>query len=73
MNMSPNMASKTCGMCGDYDGSPDNDLRDSYWGVTDDVDVMGKSWNADVSGDKSRGYDFMSLYFGSDQRLLITE
>ena len=48
VTVSPNMASNTCGMCGDFDGLRDNDLRDSYWDITDDIGVVGSSWNPDV-------------------------
>lgn len=38
-----------CGMCGDYDGDPADDLTDDLGGLTTDVDSFAKSWNYDVS------------------------
>jgi len=38
---------KTCGMCGNNDGKPDNDMRMRRRGMTDDPVAFGNSWMID--------------------------
>ncbi len=40
----------TCGLCGDFDGDPSNDLRLPDGNVTQDVNVFRSAWKVDVPG-----------------------
>ena len=44
------MNTKTCGMCGNNDGRPDNDMRTRRGKMTDNVDLFGNSWQINPSG-----------------------
>lgn len=37
-----------CGMCGDFDGNPDDDLRNKFGAVTTDINALADSWKNDV-------------------------
>lgn len=37
-----------CGMCGNFDSDPTNDMSDSYGGLTNDAATMAQSWNVDA-------------------------
>ena len=41
---------RTCGMCGNNDGRPENDMRTRRGLMTGDVDVFGDSWKIDPLG-----------------------
>ena len=41
---------KTCGMCGNNDGNPENDMRTRRGLMTDDINVFGDSWTIDPLG-----------------------
>merc|ERR1712003_140312 len=44
------MSVKTCGMCGNNDGRPENDMRTRRGKMTDNVNVFGDSWKIDPLG-----------------------
>lgn len=44
------MSSRTCGMCGNNDGKPNNDLKTRRSGRTDDPVAFGDSWKIDRRG-----------------------
>ena len=38
-----------CGMCGDFDGDPSDDLVNKFGTITTNIEELAKSWNNDVS------------------------
>ncbi|XP_057206432.1 IgGFc-binding protein isoform X2 [Triplophysa rosa] len=45
-----NYRSKTCGLCGNFDGIPSNDFRLPDGNVTHDVNEFGSAWKVDIHG-----------------------
>ncbi|XP_041471228.1 zonadhesin-like [Lytechinus variegatus] len=43
--LSPSFYGKTCGLCGNFDGNPDNDFTLPDGTVTDDVNLFGFKWS----------------------------
>lgn len=41
---------KTCGLCGNFDGTPSNDFRLHDGSITHDVNVFGSAWKVDIPG-----------------------
>ena len=37
-----------CGMCGDFDGDPGDDLRNKFGAITTDINALADSWKNDV-------------------------
>ena len=43
------MESNLCGLCGDFDKNPDNDMRNTLGSVITDTDTLLAAWQVDVS------------------------